>query len=294
MKLKYISTPTDLGGTAIFGCGTIHSTEIDKTLTKLSEDIGLSFDLNENTLGSTGKREYSGDIDVVIPTDGIAAFRELLEDEFGKDCVSRHGNMIHLRYPIVGYNAEYKEALPRTGFVQIDFNFGNVEWQKFYHYSDANSEYKGAHRNLFIAAICAVTNVEPGPIPENTIVEPWDQFNRPTSVIRWKFGEDGLIQVNRLSQKDRDGNWMRKQKDIVLDGPYLDPYEVRTVLFPYSSHIGDLNSLETLMAAVKSNYGMTDQERIWKRAASNFYDWPQGKLFEYPPEIAAYLPPNDK
>jgi hypothetical protein len=152
-----------------------------------------------------------------------------------------------------------------------------------------------------ISAICSAIS-EPAPIdsyPTDIIlgkVVPCviDGYDRTTSIIRWKFGENGLIRVNRVSQKDRDGKWMRKQKDIVIEGPYTNPHEIRHNLFLYSSYSNDLDSLETLMAAVKRNYGMVDQERIWKRAARNFYDWSQGKLFKYPSEIATYLPPNDK
>jgi len=295
MKLKYINVPTDLGGTAVPDCGTIHQFEIRDTLTKLSYDLATPFNLNEYVLGSTGKREYSGDIDLVIDTNwwtqGVGEFRVNLEGKFGKENVSRHGDMLHIKYPIFNYKPEYNETLPRTGFVQIDFNFGDVAWEKFYHYSaGVDSEYKGGHRNLLIAAICSSTNVEPGPnpYPEDSFCT-WVQ-DRPISIIRWKFGPNGLFKVNRVSQKDRNGIWMRKQKDIDLEGPYKISREIRDILFPHSSYKEDLDSLETVMAAVKRNYGMTDQERVWKQAAYNFYDWPQGKLFEYPEEISKYLP----
>ncbi len=299
MKLRYISTPTDLGGAAVSGCGTIHQSEIKETLNKLSTELLLPFDLNEYTLGSTGKREYSGDIDLVVDTgwwhQGIGEFRAILEGRVGKENVSRHGGMLHIKYPIVNYNFAYKEALPRTGFVQIDFNFGDVEWEKLYHYSAGdNSEYKGGHRNLLIAAICSAVNVEPGPNPYPEDADCLWVQDRPISTIRWKFGPNGLFRVNRVSQKDRNGVWMRKQKDIDLEGPYKTAWDIRNILFLYNSYKDDLDSLETLMAAVKRNYGMTDQERVWKQAALNFYDWPQGRLFEYPEEIAKYLPTSDK
>lgn len=299
MKLRYIETPTDLGGTAVSGCGTIHLSELKETLAKLTTDLGTPFNLVERMLGSTGQREYSGDIDLVIDSDwwtkGIGEFRTNLEDKFGRENVSRHGEMLHIKYPIVNYNPKLDEALPRTGFVQVDFNFGDVAWEKLYHYGPGEkSEYKGGHRNLMLAAICSAVNVEPGPnpYPEDSFCT-WNQ-DRPISTIRWKFGPHGLIRVNRVSQKDRNGIWMRKQKDIVLEGPYRTAWDIREILFPYSSFEGDLDSVETLMVAIRRNYGMTDQERIWKQCAYNFYDWPQGRLFEYPDEIAKYLPKDDK
>lgn len=279
-----------MGGTAVSGCGTIHQTEIKDTLAELTEDLELPFDLNNYTLGSTGKREYSGDIDLVIDnklwTGGVTEFRQKLEEIFGKENVARNGDMLHLKYPIVMYKEDLQEAKPRTGFVQIDFMFGNALWKQFYHYSDENSEYKGAHRNLMLAAVCSELNTHPSPA-----IREGGEF---AAIIRWKWGANGFIQVDRHSVKDKHGHWKRKQEDTDLAGPFTNPYTIVNILFPASRSTNVLNSMETIMAAVKENYGMVDCERVWRRSASNFYDWPQGRLFEYPPEIAAYLPPNDK
>lgn len=292
MKLNYLVQPIDLGGTAVVDCGTIHQSEITETLKQLSLDLKLSFDLNEYTIGSTGKREYSGDIDLVLDeklwTHGIGPFRELLEHTFGKSNVERNGDMLHLRYPIVGFAADFDEYKPRNGFVQVDFNIADAEWERFYHYSHSLSAYKGAHRNLMIAAICSATqleNVKPGTV---------DGFDRPVESRRWKWGSNGLIRVNRKSVKDKTGNWMRKQLDTVMNGPYVDPAIVSRALLPIDGTPRDLYSVETLMSAIKCNYGMVDQERIWRRSAGNFSDWNQGKLFKYPPEIEQYLLSNDK
>jgi len=297
MKLKYISTPTDLGGTAVPGCGTIHESEITPTLTKLSDDLEMPFDFNYYTLGSTGKREYSGDIDLVVDDTwwghGIPTFRENLEETFGKENVARNGDMLHLKYPIVMYKEDLQEAQPRTGFVQIDFMFGDASWKQFYHYSDAESEYKGAHRNLMLAAICSELNTY-HPLeyssPDTVLVD----MSKPRTIVRWKWGSNGFIQVNRHSVKDKHGHWKHKQEDVVLAGPYTDPQTIARVLFPSAQNADVFKSMETLMQAVKDNYGMVDCERVWKRAAGNFYDWPQGKLFEYPPEISRYFLQDDK
>jgi hypothetical protein len=297
MKLKYTGTPTDLGGTAVPGCGTIHISEIKETLTKLSNDLEMPFDFNDYIVGSAGKREYSGDIDLVLDDArwdyGVTAFRENLEEVFGKDNVARNGDMLHLKYPVVMYEEDLQEAQPRTGFVQIDFMFGNSVWKKFYHYADENSEYKGAHRNLMLAAITSELNTYPH-IDLNDLCPTVRESDRPAGIIRWKWGSNGLIQVNRHSVKDKHGHWKKKQEDTVIAGPYTDPKTIAGILFPSAQNEDVFKSMESLMIAVKENYGMVDCERVWRRSARNFYDWPQGKLFEYPSEIATYLPPNDK
>jgi hypothetical protein len=292
MKLRYIAIPTDLGGTAVSGCGTIHKTEIKETLTKLSDDLFMPYDFNDYTLGSTGKREYSGDIDLVVDhhwwDHGVTAFRENLEEAFGKECVARNGDMLHLRYKIEGYNSTLDRAKPRTGYVQIDFNIGDKNWEQFYHYSDGDlSEYKGAHRNLILAAICSAVN--------NSKSDEKDSWGRPVTQIRWKWGSKGLIQVSRKTIKSsKTGLWLQNQADENIQGPITQPDMIARILLPEDGSAKDLLSLETIMEAVKRNYGMVDQERIWKRTAENFAAWNQGKLFEYPSEISRYFLSNDK
>jgi hypothetical protein len=293
MELKYIVTPTDQGGAAVPGCGTIHQQEIGPTLTKLSYDLEFPFDLNDYIIGSTGKRNYSGDIDLVIDDKwwghGVTAFRENLEEAFGKENVARNGDMLHLKYPIVTYKEELQEAQPRTGFVQIDFNFGDPDWQKFYHYSPGEqSGYKGAHRNLAIAAISAVVGIFEAPAR--------DAQNRPIQLIRWIFGSAGFKRVMRRSLQDpRSGDWLKKQQDTVLDGPYFDPDSIAELLFrDENATEEDLESLETILAAVDKYCGLVEKERVYKRIASNFYEWPPGRNFYYPIEISRYFLSNDK
>lgn len=197
--------------------------------------------------------------------------------------------MVHLKYPIVSYKEELQGSTPRTGYVQIDFNLGDADWERFYHFSPGDkSEYKGAHRNLAIAAISSV----------NVIMESMgtDSQGRPRSTYRWKFGSNGFIKVHRVSVKDpRSGDWMKKQVDHDLGQTLRDPTLIAHTLFlTEDATADDLFSLETIMAAVKRYGGMVEQEQIWRRMAHNFTDWKDGKNFTYPPEIAKYIPLDDK
>jgi len=51
-------------GGSMPGVGAIHIDEINPTLIPLEKELGI--DLRNNTLGSVGKREFSGDIDVAL------------------------------------------------------------------------------------------------------------------------------------------------------------------------------------------------------------------------------------
>lgn len=292
MELKYRTVPQHEGGAALPNCGTIHISEVRPTLSQLSAQLNYAGDLNNCTVGSTGKKEFSGDIDLVIESSWWdqppAMFKLKLSELFGKDNVAQNGGMVHLRYPIVRYQPGHTKRLPRTGFVQIDFNFGDLAWEKFYHYSPgSDSEYKGAHRNLAIAAITAATGVDHS--PER------DSYNRPINQIRWKWSPTGFVKVQRQSQVDqRSGVWMRRQDDTVIEGPYFDGEKIARIIFPEDGKLEDLSSLETLILAVKRNYGMVDQARIWRRMADNFRDWRDGKNFVYPIEIDQYFMQDDK
>lgn len=304
MKLAYKTPPVTMAGSAVPGCGTIHVSEIEPTLTQLSDDLEFPFDLNDYTVGSAGKREYSGDLDIVLDDRwwgrGVAALRENLEELYDKKSISGHGNMLHLKYPIISYKEELQEVKPRTGYVQIDFLFGNYDWLKFYHYSDGKSEYKGAHRNLMIAAICSVINVKQY-YGNTTTVECralYDDLGflglEGMDYFRYKWGPHGFARINRKRVRTKSGDIAKKPEDTVIAGPFFDAGTIIEILFPGCRDLHTLDSMETIMKAVKENYGMVEQERVWRQAASNFYDWPDGRNFYYPEEISKYFPTKDK
>lgn len=291
MELKYKTKSENEGGSAVPGCGTIHISEIKETLSILGDELHFPFDLNDYVLGSTGKREYSGDIDVVLDTKwwphGSKALKDDLDKLYGQDNVKRYGTFVHLKYPIKNYDNTKQERLPRTGYVQVDFNFGDTSWEKFYHFSaGSESAYKGAHRNLAIAAITAVTNTKNSPEK--------DSYKRPITQIRWKWSPKGFMRVQKTSEYDFEHScWRKKQNEEILDGPYLDSVIIAKILFKDGTP-NDLNSLETIIDAVKRNYTTEEQICIWVRMARNFAGWSQGKDFIYPPEIEPYFTVNDK
>lgn len=281
MSLNYIIPPANEGGDAVDNCGTIHISEIRPTLEKLALDLSISWDLNDYVVGSTGKAEYSGDIDVVMDPvmyDGsIEDMHKDLKELFGHTDVARHGSMLHLKYPIAQFDDSHRLRLPRTGFVQIDFMFGELEWESFYHFSAGDkSAYKGAHRNLAISAITTH-------LAEITSIDT-DSYARPISMIKWKWGSNGFIQVIRTSVKKKDV-WLKQQHDELVQGPIKNPYVISEILFPVDGSPDDLTSLETLIAAVKRNFTIAEQDDIFARMAANFDDWQYGHYFKYPPEI---------
>ncbi len=276
-------------GAAVAGVGTIHISEIKSTLDALSSDLEFPFDLNEFTVGSTGKSEYSGDIDIVIDKQWCDISTEDLHKElkalFGIDAVSRTGSMLHLKYPISDFNKKYNERLPRTGFVQVDFIFGDIEWERFYHYSHGSeSGYKGFHRNIAITAITSATA-----IVHNIEI---DDFNRPVSIEKWKWGSNGLLRILRNSNRRANGSWLKTQSDLVIAGPIIDRDIIASTIFPIDGTPDDLNSLESIILAIKRNYSRNVQNEIFKKIAESFNKTADALYFSYPPEIEQYFSPS--
>jgi hypothetical protein len=291
MELKYRTQPDNLGGAAVPGVGTIHIDEIKPTLGKLTADLGFDKNLNDYVVGSTGKRDYSGDIDIIIDPKYINYTIDSLLvklQELYTDSVVKRGQNIHLKYPIVDYDSSKNERLPRTGFVQIDFMFGDYEWDSFFYYNHGReSAYKSGHRNIAISSILGVVDTIES--------EEKDSFDRPVIKYRWKWSVKGFTRIKRISRTDmRTGHWNKIQVDEIIDGPYFDHDFIAKTIFKKDGKPCDLCSLETIIEAVKRNFDAADQVKIWQKIAKNFADWPGGNEFIYPAEISTHFAQDDK
>jgi hypothetical protein len=132
----------------------INQTDVKPTLAWLDEMLpGL--DLQNNTLGSTGIKATSGDLDLAI--DSAQVTKDQLEYRLKQwaighgfkpeDYVRKSGTAVHFLTPITGR--------PDRGYVQTDFMFlQNVPWSKFVLSAmPADSQYKGRERNVLMNSI---------------------------------------------------------------------------------------------------------------------------------------------
>lgn len=131
----------------------INQADVMPTLAWL-DDLLPGLDLQNNTLGSTGRKPTSGDLDVAVDANLVTkdqlvyrlsqwlAGQKLDPREY----LRKSGISVHLRTPIRG------DA--RNGFVQTDFMFmKNVPFSKFVLTAPADSAYKGQDRNILINSI---------------------------------------------------------------------------------------------------------------------------------------------
>ena len=115
------------------------------TVQWLEKLTGLN--LVDNMLGSTGRKETSGDLDLGIDETKITKdvlIQQLLKRGVKAEDIKKSGDSVHVKTPILGDAA--------NGYVQTDFMFGDPEFQKFA-LNTGESDYKGVHRALLLASI---------------------------------------------------------------------------------------------------------------------------------------------
>jgi hypothetical protein len=145
------------GGNVFKGAGgealtqRINQTDVKPTLAWL-EQMLPGLDVQGNTLGSTGIKPTSGDLDVAVDSSQLTKLQlttrlQQWAQSHGlkpEDYVKQTGAGVHFKTPIAGN--------PAKGYVQTDFMFlKNIPWSKFVLGPvPADSQYKGRERNILM------------------------------------------------------------------------------------------------------------------------------------------------
>lgn len=250
-------------GGAMPGVGSIHIDEINPTLERLEKQLGIN--LKDFALGSVGKKQFSGDIDVALnlKPDEIPAFIEKLEASPLIHDIAK-SSVIMTKVKIENYDdSKQADGKPRTGFVQLDFMPGDPGWLKTYYHAphETESKYKGVFRNLMIASIAGQLNKQES---EERIDD-----GRPLEVERWMWSpSDGLIRVKRTPVPKANGQgYTKKNKNEIIDGPYKTADSIAQTLQLDSA--ADLNSYESIKAAIEKNYPAELVQRVLADFARN-------------------------
>jgi len=122
------------------------------TVQWLEQLTGLN--LVDNMLGSTGRKDTSGDLDLGIDETKITKdvlIQQLLKRGVKAEDIRKSGDSVHLKTPILGDKS--------NGYVQTDFMFGDPEFQKFA-LNTGESDYKGVHRALLLASIASAQHMK--------------------------------------------------------------------------------------------------------------------------------------
>lgn len=249
-------------GGSMPGVGPIHIDEINPTLDVLEKHLGI--DLKNNVLGSVGKKEFSGDIDVAIQVDADK-IPELVKKIEACPLIMdiAKSSVIMTKVKIEGFDQSKQTTKPRTGYVQVDFMPGDPEWMKTYYHSpsDKESKYKGVFRNLMIATIAAIRD-------SRSSGETIDD-GRSAEVERWIWSPtEGLVRIKRVPAQRKDGKgYTKKNIDTPIQKPIKNPDQIAKALGLDGAK--DLNSFESLLAAVEKNLPADEVEKIKTSFAKN-------------------------
>jgi len=130
----------------------INRADVMPTIQWLETVTGL--ELTDHLLGTTGKKETSGDLDIAIDANEVDKneFANKLAEYISKQggnpaqWIKKTGVSVHFKTPIKGDE--------KNGYVQSDFMFGEREWMKWSMTGGREgSELKGAHRHVIMASI---------------------------------------------------------------------------------------------------------------------------------------------
>jgi hypothetical protein len=237
------------------GTGLIHIDEIEPTLKNLENALGVP--LLDNVLGSVGKREFSGDIDVAVNlelSEKPAFIENLKKSNLILDVVS--GGVIMTKVKIVNYDPkkESPDERPRTGYVQIDFMSGDINWMKNYYSApyEKDSKYKGVYKNILINVVAMVHEYKASKevLPDG----------RPLKIERWMYSLDGLSRVIRTPAQNSKGQYLKRNDTKIIKGPIRDLDAIAKTL---NLGTGDnLYSYETLIAAIDKNFSPAKAKKI--------------------------------
>jgi hypothetical protein len=130
----------------------INQTDVKPTLQWLEQLTGL--DLINNTLGTTGLKPTSGDMDVAVDAAQLAPDQLVAEltqwcnshKLDPKEYIKKGADQIHFKTPITGN--------PNNGYVQTDFMFmKDMDTGKFFLSAPTNSEYSGKAKHVMLNSI---------------------------------------------------------------------------------------------------------------------------------------------
>lgn len=116
--------------------------------------------LVDNMLGSTGRTESSGDLDLGVDANKVTKevlIQQLLDQGIDRNDIRKSGDSVHLKTPILGD--------PSNGYVQTDFMFtDNPQWQGFALTGGvAGSPFKGVHRHILLSSIAKAQGLKWSP-----------------------------------------------------------------------------------------------------------------------------------
>ena len=246
--------------------GVIHITDIKPTLIELEKYLDI--DLQNNTVGSAGKRTYSGDIDIAIniSTDKVDDFISKLKS-IPNVLEVKKTSIIMTTVKIPNWNPVKYKGVNGTGYVQIDFMFSSTpEFLKLFYHSpyEQDSKYKGIYRNILLGAIAHFYDIRYSTVMLNDV---------PQYEERYFWSADlGLYRGRSYRFLDKTGKKLLKKK---INSMYsIDQCYKTAENIVEKLNLIDANSLysfETLFNDINTRYDSKLLSLIYDEFINNRY-----------------------
>lgn len=212
---------------------------IAPSLSMVEEILGIRLN---NWLGTTGKKDTSGDIDVAV--DATKHDRKEIANTLRswakskglnpKDWVAMSGTNVHFKLPIRNERGEIIYHNLEPSYAQLDLMFGNPEFMSWSMRGEPG-KYKGIHRHILIASIAKAQGMK------------WSYLN-------------GLVSRTTDEIITQDPNEIAKK--ILPGASAKDLTSVESILnFVYKKYKNDPHKIEQLVgeaaATLAEHYGIT-------------------------------------
>lgn len=193
-------------------------------------------------LGSTGKKELMGDIDLGIETDiSIEDFQKRIEDIIGPDKVTRNATVVSFAHDFEGIVG------------QVDLMFGKANYLSWARAGTdpRKTPFKGVARNLLL-------NILAKTLSEMV-------FEKESSDVykkRYIVDMDKGLFVNTQTKLSKDGkplkDWKNVEKQFITD----DPKEIVSVLLGEDFTVEDTLTFDDLVSAIKRSKLINKQANV--------------------------------
>lgn len=254
--LEKLTVAISEGGNAVSNVSRIMLEEVQPTLKEIEKQILNPLGLNltdVGVLGSTGKKESSGDIDLAIKIDmDIEDFYNKVSSLVDYEVVFLKGvSIISVGFPIYDKDGNKTDRLVQVDLMKI----GNVDYSRFSYYSpyssdykgelgehDVTSKYKGLFRNEILFTVASLVNTE--------ILEEFD--GEPVLIKRLQFDLNKGLQELVKTRKGKKGivkTFKTETSKVLTD----NPRDIIDLLFGKEFSQSDINSWERGIKTIESN-----------------------------------------
>ena len=300
-------------GNAVKNVSRININEINPTLDALLTPLLKELKLDESDfakLGSVGKKESSGDIDILLNTEKIAQTHNLTGAE--SDVLSECSKIIHdtatklfkdmqIEYSI-GLNIThiafpiYNKDGVTDRLVQVDLMVATgkdgLEFGSFIYHSpnmlNGESKYSGAHRTSFLFALFHFIPLNKGIANTEYFSEEYDGKNKGDikAYSKYALSPKGLNIVRKSFMGKTKPT--KNPKNLKEFGKFItkNPKEITKYALGPNGTINDLSTFENIVEFIESGKNKdlyAERKNIYNR----WYD--ANKTMELPDEIKKYV-----